>query len=136
MRRSILVVSGAAVVVFVTAWVALNPAGRFGLSRDMLTTYNRAPVPFADLEVRSDGAMRLVGKTHQVGAEQLAWLARPKPDVLIIATGWQGEVRAAGRPADLARTTFLTLPTGQALATFNALRARMVQVAIHVHSTC
>jgi hypothetical protein len=135
-RKPILVVGAVGVIIITAGWIAVNPAGRFGMSRDMLTTYNRLPVPFLDLQVRSDGTMRVVGKSHQIATEQLAWLARPEPEVLIIAGGWQGDARAAGPLDDFKGTRVLTLPTGKALELFNSLRERGVRVAIHVHSTC
>jgi hypothetical protein len=39
--------------------------------------------------VAAPGTMRVVGKSHEIGTEQLAWLAKPEPEVLIIAGGWR-----------------------------------------------
>lgn len=136
MRKAILVVSALVVSMVVAGWIAVNPGGRFGMSTQMLTTYNRLPVPFVDMQVRSDGAMRVVEKVHKIGADQLVWLATPEPAVLIIAGGWQGDARVAGQLEGLKRTKVLTLRTGEALALFNSLREQGVHVAIHVHSTC
>jgi hypothetical protein len=135
-RTRILVVSGLVACVVVAGWIAVNPGGRFGMSTQMLITYNRLPRPFVDIQVRSDGAMRIVEKVHKINADQLAWLATPEPAVLIIAGGWQGDARAVGQLEGLKRTKVLTLRTGEALALFNSLRDQGVQVAIHVHSTC
>jgi hypothetical protein len=135
-RTRILVVSGLVACVVVAGWIAVNPGGRFGMSTQMLTTYDRLPLPFVDIQVRSDGAMRIVEKVHKISADQLAWLATPEPAVLIIAGGWQGDARAVGQLEGLKRTKVLTLRTGEALALFNSLRDQGVQVAIHVHSTC
>ena len=136
MRKRILVVSGLVVCIVVAGWIAVNPGGRFGMSAQMLTTYNRVPLPFVDIQVRSEGAMRVVEKVHRISAEQLAWLATPEPAVLIIAGGWQGDARAVGKLEGLKRTKVLTLRSGEALALFNSLREQGVQVAFHVHSTC
>ena len=136
MRKAILVVSALAVSMVVAGWIAVNPGGRFGMSTQMLTTYNRLPLPFVDMQVRSDGAMRVVEKVHKIGADQLVWLATPEPAVLIMAGGWQGDARVAGQLEGLKRTKVLTLRTGEALALFNSLREQGVHVAIHVHSTC
>ncbi len=119
-----------------TAWVEVNPGGQFGLSASFLTRYDRLPLPLVDLQVRSDGALRVVRKLHRLGPDELAWLALPQPEVLIIAAGWQGDVRATGWPEALSRARVLTLRTGEALRQFNALRRQGVRVAIHVHSTC
>ena len=136
MRKAILVVSALAVSMVVAGWIAVNPGGRFGMSTQMLTTYNRLPLPLVDMQVRSDGAMRVVEKVHKIGADQLVWLATPEPAVLIMAGGWQGDARVAGQLEGLKRTKVLTLRTGEALALFNSLREQGVHVAIHVHSTC
>ncbi len=136
MRKRILVVAAVVLVVLVAAWVALNPCRRFGMSSAALTTYNRVPLPLVDFQVRGDGAVRLVGKTHAIDAKELAWLATPAPEVVIIAAGWEGDAHAVARPPALLGTRILTLPTGEALKLFNALRGQGVRVAIHVHSTC
>ena len=136
MRQAILVVSALVVSMVVAGWITVNPGGRFGMSTQMLTTYNRLPLPFVDVQVRSDGAMRVVEKVHKISADQLVWLATPEPAVLIIAGGWQGDARVAGQLEGLKRTKVLTLRTGEALALFNSLREQGVHVAIHVHSTC
>ncbi len=125
-----------AVAVALAGWVAGNPEGQFGFSTDQFVTYNRIPVPIADLQVRSDGTMRAIGKSHQIPVQQLAWLAQPQPEVVIIASGWSGDAHAAGWVTELARTQVLTMPTGEALQRFNELRAQGVRVAIHVHSGC
>jgi len=135
-RQAILVVSALVVSMVVAGWITVNPGGRFGMSTQMLTTYNRLPLPFVDVQVRSDGAMRVVEKVHKISADQLVWLATPEPAVLIIAGGWQGDARVAGQLEGLKRTKVLTLRTGEALALFNSLREQGVHVAIHVHSTC
>ncbi len=134
-KRWILVGSAVLLGALVTVWFVANPRGRFGLSTSMLTTYNRLPLPFADMQVRSDGAMRVVGKTHEVDEARLAWLIEPRPDVLIIAAGWQGDVRIKGPLARFGQMKLLVMRTGKALKVFNSLREQGVRVAIHVHST-
>ncbi len=136
MKTRIVLLAAGTLGVALAGWLAANPGGRFGLSRDMLTTYNRLPVPLADVQVRSDGAMRLTRKTHRVAEDQLAWLASPQPTVLIVAAGWQQDVRIVGEVTQFPQARVVRLPTGEALALFNSLRDQGVQVAIHVHSTC
>jgi hypothetical protein len=136
MVKPVLVGITACVGIAVAVWVAVNPGGRFGMSSGLLTTYDRLPYPLVDLQVRCDGAVRVVGKSHKIGADQLEWLARSEPEVLIIAAGWQGDVRVTGWPKGFTHTKVLTLHTGEALRQFNSLRGQGVRVAIHVHSTC
>ncbi len=136
MKRRVLVIGATVAGTVVAAWLFLNPGGRFGMSRSLFTTYNRVPLPLVDLQVRGDGTMRVVTKTHKIAAEQLAWLAEPEPRFLIIAEGWDGDARVVALPEPLKRVQVLTLRTGEALRMFNSLRARGVKVAIHVHSSC
>jgi len=134
-RRHKAVVLGL-LVVAVTGWILVNPGGGFGLSRFGLTTYNRLPIPVIDFEVRADGAVRWITKTHDIQAQGLTWLLTPlPPEVVILALGWRN---AAHGPTDLALsgTKIIVLPTDEALALYNVLKQRGVRVAIHVHSTC
>ncbi len=137
MRHRRLFLALAVVAVLVVAWLALEPGDRFGHSTSALTTWDRVPLPYVDLQVRGDGTFRVVPKTHRVTAGTLAWLAEPAPDVVIFARGWEGhDARFAGLPPALRSTRILELPTGEALSTFNVLRRQGLRVAIHVHSTC
>lgn len=124
-------------LVTTAGWAGVNPGGGFGLSGYGLTTYCRVPVPGLDFQVRADGALRLVGKSHAVDAGKLHWLVESAaPAVLIVALGWSSGVRL---PSDLAAPPGMrieALPTGDALALYNTLKRRGVRVAIHVHSTC
>ena len=136
MKKPVLIAVAVVVVVVVAGWIAANPVRRFGLSTQALTTYDRVPFPYVDLQVRSDGESRTVRKLHRIQTEQLMWLTTPEPEVLIIAGGWQGDARAIEPVGPLPRTKVLTLPTGKALELFNSLREQGVRVAIHVHSSC
>ena len=135
MRRSHVIVSLLLVVGVFVGWLFVNPAAAFGISRYGLTTFNRVPIPAADLQVRSDGETRWVWKRHILDDSTLAWpLSRPA-SVLIIGRGWRDGVR----PPQLSLppgTELLFLPSGEALREYNALKARGISVAIHFHSTC
>src|SRR5687768_1365662 len=71
-------------------WISANPLGRFGWSRYALTTYNAWPRVISDIQVRTDGTLRQVDKTHDLTFSRIEWLLEPKPEVLIIALGWDG----------------------------------------------
>ncbi len=135
-KRPILVVGLAALIPTIGGWVVVNPAGQFGVSRFGVTTFNRVPVPYLDLQVRPDGAVRWRWKSHDLNAEALRWLTDSTPEVLIIGVGWESSARVPEDVAGRRDTRVLVLPTEQALSTFNSLRQRKVRVAIHVHSTC
>ena len=51
------------------------------------------PRPVSDLQIRADGSVRTVAKTHDLTLEIIKWLVEEKPDVLIISIGWAGVVR-------------------------------------------
>src|SRR5262245_44248506 len=76
--------------VLATLWIMANPLGRFGWCIYAYTTDNGLPRPVSDLQIRSDGSVRKITKTHLLTFEQIQWLLDSKPDVLIIALGWDG----------------------------------------------
>ncbi len=116
-------------------WLLVNPFAAFGLSRFGVTTYSWIPVPLADFQVRADGAIRWVEKSHDLQADSLTWLlTAERPEVLIVAVGWRSGDRVA--PVNARPTKLLILPTGKAMSVCNELKARGTRVAIHVHSTC
>jgi hypothetical protein len=129
--------SAAVLLLTLVAWAWVNPGGQFGISRFGVTTYGRVPIPYADVQVRSDGAFRPVWKTHKIDAERLAWLlAGDAPEVLVVGVGWEGSARLAAAFKPPSGTRLLVLPTPDALEAYNALRGQRIRVAIHVHSTC
>lgn len=128
---------GAALLVVVAAaWLGLNRPGRFGPSCFAYTSFNALPRPVIDFDVRADGAVRQVPKTHDVGLAEVQWLLQDSPDILIISTGWDSAVRVRDDISDANGTAVEILPTGAALKRFNRLRQEGRRVAIHVHSTC
>jgi hypothetical protein len=131
------ILGGAAILFTVGGWVAVNPGGEFDTSRFGLTTYARVPIPVIDVQVRGDGAFRPVLRSHAIDDARLRWLlSREPPEVLIVGVGWESTAKVAStfHPPD--GTKLLVLPTDEAIATYNSLKADGVRVAIHVHSTC
>jgi hypothetical protein len=121
----------------VALWMIGNPLGGFGWRTFGFTVYNALPYPIVDLQVRPDGSVRVVHKTHELEGGDILWLLDSRPDMLIIATGWDGFVRIgksvyAGHALPAPRI----LRTGEAVREFNRLRKSGVRVAMHLHSTC
>ena len=58
------------------------------------------------------------------------------PEVLIVGVGWESTAKVASSFHPPSGTKLLVLPTDEAIATYNSLKAEGVRVAIHVHSTC
>lgn len=136
MNRRFLVVSLLMVALVGLGWTLVNRGGRFGLSRYGLTTYSRLPLPIVDIQVRGDGKVRWVAKTHDLGREELGWLLSPRPEVVIVATGWQSQVHLPPDFVSSADTRVIAVPNADALPLYNYLKDQGVHVAIHVHSTC
>ena len=117
-------------------WVVISPPGTFGWCRFGLTTYSSVPYPGFDIQVRGDGDVRRVQKTHELKLSEIEWLLDPRPDVLIISTGWQGAVRVGDDISQLDQCAVEMLNTGEAIQRYRELKKRRKKVSIHVHSTC
>ncbi len=137
MRRRQLVFIAGALAAVLASWIWANPGAKFGLSRFGVTTYSRLPIPLLDVQVRQDGAIRVLFKSHDIDSGRLAWLVREKhPEVLVVGLGWEESAHLSSGFRPPAGTRIVALPTEAALALFNSLRDQGVRVAIHVHSTC
>src|SRR5882724_6628927 len=131
-RVGILAALGCAAIL----WVVFNPPSRFGWCRFGVTTYNSVPRPITDLQIRADGAVRTVGKTHDLTMDRIEWLLAPKPDVLIIGIGWDGKTVPRPEVVEMKSYSVQILKTGEAIKLFNELKGNGKRVAIHIHSTC
>lgn len=77
-----------------------------------------------------------VDKTHALKLEHIQWLLDSDPDVLIIATGWEGGTKPSEKILDLQDCEVILLRTGDAVKRYNKLKSERKRVSIHVHSTC
>jgi hypothetical protein len=117
-------------------WLIANPLGRFGWCGFGYTTYSAWPRPISDFQVRADGTTREVAKTHQLAFKQIAWLLTPKPEVLIIALGWDGVTSPDDQIRAYQGCEVHLLKNREAIGLFNRLKHDGRRVAIHYHSTC
>jgi hypothetical protein len=124
------------VTVLLIAWLTANSPGRFGWCWFGYATFNAWPRLVSDFQVRSDGFTRKVNKTHELTFEQIEWLLGDKPEVLIIATGWNGMTTPDQRIRDHRGCEVRLLRTGEAIKRFNELKRAGKRVAIHYHATC
>lgn len=131
-----IIVPSLGALLLVGAWLAVNPAQGFGVSFHAYTTFNRAPIPLSDIQVRSDGMMRTVSKTHDLTLQDIEWLLENKPEAVIISTGWQGMVRPGPSILQRKGETFFVLKNAEATELYNRLKKEGQKVAIHYHSTC
>lgn len=123
-------------VTLAAIWLVANPPGRFGWCCFACTTYGSCPRVVSDLQVRADGETRSVEKTHDLTFENIAWLLEPKPDVLIIAIGWDGKTTPDRRIREYQGCEVHLLKNDAAIVLFNRLKKSGQRVAIHYHSTC
>jgi len=123
-------------LVTLVGWLCINPPGRFGICTFACITYSGIPLPLFDLQVRSDGKTRKVDKTHDLKLEHVEWLLESKPEVLIIATGWDGRAKPSKAVTDLQDCEITILKTGDAVKLYNKLKREKKKVSIHVHATC
>ena len=135
MRKAIVVV--AVVVVLITAWVGVNPIGRFGFCRFGLLVYSAVPFPAVDLVIHSNGLPAVRGgKAHFVGLAEIEGLLKEGPDVLIIGTGYDNRVQVGEEILAMSAVQVLPLPTPQAVMRYNELKGKGKRVAAIIHSTC
>lgn len=135
MRRFFRVLLLISVVILIAAWFVVNPSGQFGFSREGFTTYSMMPIPWFDIQVRTNGEWRTVKKDGTITEEAILWLMESKPQMLIIGRGYKTETPVD--PAILERKDceIKVLETGEALKIFNQLRREQRRVAIHLRST-
>src|SRR5215213_448914 len=124
------------IAVLSTIWLIANPPGRFGWCCYAYSTYNACPRLISDFQVRGDGTTRKVTKTHQLSFEQIEWLLDPKPEVLIIALGWDGVTTPDDKIREHTGCEIHILKNKEAVHLFNRLKRAGKRVAIHYHSTC
>jgi hypothetical protein len=119
------------------AWVLANPPGRFGwCSCYALTNYSVWPRLVTDVQIRADGTTRQVEKTHELNFADIEWLLTPKPEILIIALGWDGVTTPDARIRGYKDCEVQLLKNKEAIDLYNRLKRDGRSVAIHYHSTC
>ena len=127
----------AAISLLALVWLLLNPPGEFGrMCFFGITTFNGIPRPISDVQVRDDGELRTIPKTHSLEMAHLRWLLETRPEVLVVSTGWDGIVKISEAVRLVKDCEIRILPTKDALRFYHTLKASGKRVAIHVHSTC
>lgn len=137
MKKRLLIIVPIILVIAIVAWFVVNPIGRFGYRGFGVTVYGSFPYAPSDIQVRANGEIRKVEKTHELTYEDVKWLLQSeKPDVLFIGTGWQGKVNADDKIKNIDGVDVRIMKTGEAVEEFDKLKGEGRKVAIHVHSTC
>ena len=131
-----IVIFSTLIIVILIIWLCLNPPGSFGFHRFGIIVFNSIPRIVTDFQVRADGEIRNVDKTHDLLFENIEWLLNPMPAHLIIGCGWDGAVKVDNKIKQLKNCKVTVLTTDRAIELFNRLKKKKVKAAIHIHSTC
>ena len=119
----------ALVILLGLVWLGFNPPGQFGYHCFGLTVYSGIPFPAVDVVVHANGLPGIRGsKDHRVSVEEFDQLighrAGDYPDVVVIGTGYEGQVQLDGGILTRGASPVVELlPTPQAIRCFNVLRA-------------
>lgn len=122
--------------------VALAPAAsavvpRITYSRFGLTVYGATPIPALDITVDQHGLLWFRPKTHEITRAELDELVAPGVDVVVVGIGWHSIARLTDEAKRLGESVDLrVLPTPDAFALYNALKAAGRNVVLLAHSTC
>lgn len=110
---------------------------RITYSRFGLTVYGVIPVPVLDVTVNQYGILWFRPKTHQITRAELDAIISPSVEIIIVGIGWDSIAQLTDEAKLVAKTMDLrVLPTGDAFALFNELKAQGRRVALIAHSTC
>jgi hypothetical protein len=64
------------------------------------------------------------------------WLLDPKPDALIVSTGWHGTTVPRKKVVEISDCEVHILKNEEAIELYNRLKKSGKKVAVHYHSTC
>jgi hypothetical protein len=122
-------------LILFAGWFTLNPENGFGLSFFGLTTFNKIPYFYVDIEVDITGKVQKIKKTHKVTKETIKNLIDPKTEILIISKGWSGAREISGLYSN-DKMIVIKKKNKEAKKLYNKLIKEGKNVAISYHSTC
>ena len=110
---------------------------RITYSRFGFTIYGAMPIPVLDITVNQHGMLWFRPKTHRITRAELDTLIAPGVDVVVVGIGWNSIAQLTDDAKQLGDSIDLrVLPTPEAFAVYNALRAEGRNVVLLAHSTC
>ncbi|TWU43616.1 hypothetical protein Poly51_62710 [Rubripirellula tenax] len=124
-------------VLFISIPLVSAAAQRITYSRFGFTVYGATPIPVLDITVNQHGVLWFRPKTHQITRAELDALITPGVDVVVVGIGWDSiaqltdDAKLLGDSIDLR-----VLPTPEAFALYNDLKAEGRNVVLLAHSTC
>lgn len=117
-------------------WVIGNPSKGFGLSIYAITTFDKIPYIYSDIEVSVSGKVRKVEKTHLIEKDQLNNLLSENPEILILSTGWDGSIMEVKNIRRNESYKLIIKKNQEAKKLYNQFKKEGKKVAIRYHSTC
>ena len=112
-------------------------AQRITYARFGFTVYGAMPIPLLDITVNQHGFLWFRAKTHQITREELDALVAPGVEIVVVGIGWDSIVQLTEDAKKISTTVDLrVLPTPEAFALYNELKAQGRNVVLLAHSTC
>ena len=112
-------------------------AQRITYTRFGFTVYGAIPIPFLDITVNQHGFLWFRTKTHQITREELDALLAPGVEIVVVGIGWDSIAQLTEDAKRISTTVDLrVLPTPEAFALYNELKAQGRNVVLLAHSTC
>ena len=111
-------------------------AQRITYARFGFTVYGAIPIPLLDITVDQHGFLWFRTKTHQITREELDAIVAPGVEIVVVGIGWDSIAQLTDEAKQISTIVDLrVLPTPQAFALFNELKARGRNVVLLAHST-
>jgi len=95
------------------------------------------PIPLLDISVNQHGFLWFRTKTHQITREELDPLVAPGVEIVVVGIGWDSIAQLTEDAKKISTTIDLqVLPTPEAFALYNELKAQGRNVVLLAQSTC
>ncbi len=138
-RKKRAIVRWIIIIMLILIWFSINPPLRFGVHCFGITVYSGVPFPVGDVTVYANGlAWFRSTKSREITNDEIRRLLGTKedafPDVIVIGTGYEGDVKVAGDVLIEFRIAIEAHETPEAIKRFNELRSQGKRVAAIIHS--
>ncbi len=124
------------IIVLLGVWLTLNPQNGFGFSVFGITTFNKIPYIYSDIEISVSGKVRIIEKTHLIEKENVNWLLEENPEILILSKGWDGSIIEIKNVNNTDSYRVIIKNNQEAKKLYKQFKREGKKVAIRYHSTC